>query len=180
MSIKKVVVAGGGVLGSQIAFQAAFKGFDVTIWLRSDASIGRSQPKIDRLHNIYLAEFKDIKTKLGTKGAAFPRGLIDDPEHISAEKSPNSKQKPKRRIKTSNSQPTLSPRPRMPTSSSKAWPKILKRKKNFTTPFRPSLKTKPSSRQTRLRWYRVCSAITSKIRNAIWPSTLQTTSGATT
>ena len=86
MSIKKVVVAGGGVLGSQIAFQAAFKGFDVTIWLRSDASIGRSQPKIDRLHNIYLAEFKDIKTKLGTKGAAFPRGLIDDPGHISAEK----------------------------------------------------------------------------------------------
>ena len=86
MSIKKVVVAGGGVLGSQIAFQAAFKGFDVTIWLRSDASIGRSQPKIDRLRNIYLAEFKDIKTKLGTKGAAFPRGLIDDPEHISAEK----------------------------------------------------------------------------------------------
>ena len=86
MSIKKVVVAGGGVLGSQIAFQAAFKGFDVTIWLRSDASIGRSQPKIDRLHNIYLAEFKDIKTKLGTEGAAFPRGLIDDPEHISAEK----------------------------------------------------------------------------------------------
>ena len=52
MSITKVVVAGGGVLGSQIAFQAAYKGFDVTIWLRSDASIGRSQPKIDRLHGI--------------------------------------------------------------------------------------------------------------------------------
>ncbi|MFQ7076501.1 MAG: hypothetical protein ACLRSW_00295 [Christensenellaceae bacterium] len=34
MKIKNVVVAGGGVLGSQIAFQAAYCGFDVTIWLR--------------------------------------------------------------------------------------------------------------------------------------------------
>lgn len=86
MSIKKVVVAGGGVLGSQIAFQAAYKGFDVTIWLRSDASIGRSQPKIDRLHEIYLAELSDAETKIAAKGAVFPRGLINDPEHISAEK----------------------------------------------------------------------------------------------
>ena len=32
MEIKKITVAGGGVLGSQIAFQPAFKGFDVTVW----------------------------------------------------------------------------------------------------------------------------------------------------
>ena len=32
MAFKNVVVAGGGVLGSQIAFQAAYCGFDVTIW----------------------------------------------------------------------------------------------------------------------------------------------------
>ena len=38
--IRKVVVAGGGVLGSQIAFQSAYCGFDVTIWLRSEGSIG--------------------------------------------------------------------------------------------------------------------------------------------
>lgn len=38
--MKKIVVAGGGVLGSQIAFQTAYCGFDVTIWLRSEASIG--------------------------------------------------------------------------------------------------------------------------------------------
>ena len=31
MDIKKVVVAGGGVLGSQIAYQSAFCGFDVTV-----------------------------------------------------------------------------------------------------------------------------------------------------
>ena len=45
MSIKKVVVAGGGVLGSQIALQKAYCGFDVTIWLRSEGSIERAKPK---------------------------------------------------------------------------------------------------------------------------------------
>ena len=39
--IKNVVVAGGGVLGSQIAFQCAYTGHNVTIWLRSEGSIGR-------------------------------------------------------------------------------------------------------------------------------------------
>ena len=34
MNYKKIVVAGGGVLGSQIAFQSAYCGYDVTIWLR--------------------------------------------------------------------------------------------------------------------------------------------------
>ena len=31
MDYKKIAVAGGGVLGSQIAFQSAYCGFDVTI-----------------------------------------------------------------------------------------------------------------------------------------------------
>ena len=38
MNYKKIVVAGGGVLGSQIAFQSAYCGYDVTIisllWIR--------------------------------------------------------------------------------------------------------------------------------------------------
>lgn len=54
MAFKNVVVAGGGVLGSQIAFQAAYCGFDVTIWLRSESSIGRTQPKIDKLCKTYI------------------------------------------------------------------------------------------------------------------------------
>ena len=44
MAFNKVVVAGGGVLGAQIAYQAAYCGKDVTIWLRSESSIGRTQP----------------------------------------------------------------------------------------------------------------------------------------
>lgn len=54
MAIEKVVVAGGGVLGTQIALQTAFSGKDVTIWLRSEGSIGRTQPKLDRLKGEYF------------------------------------------------------------------------------------------------------------------------------
>ena len=70
--IKKVVVAGGGVLGSQIAFQSAYMGYDVTIWLRSEGSIGRCQPKIDRLHTIYLDTLEAMKTD----PRAYAYGLV--------------------------------------------------------------------------------------------------------
>ncbi len=53
MAFRKIVIAGGGVLGSQIAFQTAYCGFDTTIWLRSEGSIGRTQPKIDKLRQTY-------------------------------------------------------------------------------------------------------------------------------
>lgn len=51
--MKNIVVLGGGVLGSQIAFQTAYMGFNVTIWLRSENSIGHTQPKLDELKEIY-------------------------------------------------------------------------------------------------------------------------------
>ncbi|MBR3075075.1 MAG: hypothetical protein IKH11_04895, partial [Bacteroidales bacterium] len=63
--MKKVVIAGGGVLGSQIAFQAAYCGFDVTIWLRSQGSIGRTQPKIDNLRKTYLEAIKLMDSAAG-------------------------------------------------------------------------------------------------------------------
>ena len=62
MNMKKIVVAGGGVLGSQIALQSAFCGFDVTIWLRSEGSIERAQPKLLRLKEIYLNTLEAMKT----------------------------------------------------------------------------------------------------------------------
>lgn len=71
MDFKKVTVAGGGVLGSQIAFQSAFQGFDVTVWLRSDASIGRAKPKFERLRTIYLQTLEAAKTN----PAAWARGF---------------------------------------------------------------------------------------------------------
>lgn len=73
MEIKNVTVAGGGVLGSQIAFQSAYKGFNVTVWLRSEGSIERAKPKFERLKGIYLDTLEAMKTD----PAAYCRGLAD-------------------------------------------------------------------------------------------------------
>lgn len=74
MQIKKVVVAGGGVLGSQIAFQAAYCGFDVTIWLRSEGSIGRTRPKLDNVYKEYLKAVEDMASGQGP----WCRGIADE------------------------------------------------------------------------------------------------------
>lgn len=66
MEFNSVVVAGGGVLGSQIAFQAAYCGKSVTIWLRSEGSIGRTQPKLDHLHETYRAAIEEMASGEGT------------------------------------------------------------------------------------------------------------------
>lgn len=76
MDIKNVVVAGGGVLGSQIAFQSAYKGFNVKVWLRSEGSIDRARPKFERWKNVYLQTLEAMKTN----PAAYARGLADSPE----------------------------------------------------------------------------------------------------
>ena len=62
---QNIVVAGGGVLGSQIAFQAAYCGFDVTIWLRSESSIGRTQPKLAQLKETYLETIQKMASPEG-------------------------------------------------------------------------------------------------------------------
>lgn len=59
----KIVVAGGGVLGSQIAFQAAYCGMDVTIWLRSKESVERTEPKLAKLQETYLNCIKQMSAK---------------------------------------------------------------------------------------------------------------------
>ena len=69
---KNVTVAGGGVLGSQIAFQTAYCGFHVKIWLRTEASIERCKPKLDRLRVIYLSILDEMKSG---SPAAYARGL---------------------------------------------------------------------------------------------------------
>ena len=75
--MKKIVVAGGGVLGSQIAFQTAYCGFDVTIWLRSEGSIGRTQPKIDNLKKEYENAINEmVGMKNGGQGT-WCRGIAE-------------------------------------------------------------------------------------------------------
>ncbi|MBQ9691431.1 MAG: 3-hydroxyacyl-CoA dehydrogenase [Eggerthellaceae bacterium] len=87
MDFKKVTVAGGGVLGSQIAFQSAYSGFDTTIWLRSESSIERAQQKIDRLKNIYIESLEEMKSN----PHAYAYGLLAkedvNPENCEAAKA---------------------------------------------------------------------------------------------
>ena len=74
MNYKNIVVAGGGVLGSQIAFQAAYSGFHVIVWLRNEASITRAKPKFERLKEIYLNTLEEMKTN----PSAYCRGLTEE------------------------------------------------------------------------------------------------------
>lgn len=74
--VKKVVVAGGGVLGSQIAFQTAYRGYETTIWLRSEASIERARPKIEHLREVYLNTLEAMKSD----PKAYAYGLIAQDE----------------------------------------------------------------------------------------------------
>ena len=61
-NIKNITILGGGVLGSQIAFQTAYSGFNVTIYLRSKESIERCKPKLAKLKETYI-ESINIMTK---------------------------------------------------------------------------------------------------------------------
>ena len=88
MSGKKVVIAGGGVLGTQIGLICAYHGFDTTFWLRSESSIGRTQPKIERYTEMMLADLAKAKALIGNPigGMLYPRGMIDSWQGITAEK----------------------------------------------------------------------------------------------
>ena len=74
MNYKKIVVAGGGVLGSQIAFQSAYCGYDVTIWLRSEDSKTRTQPKLDELKKNYIETIESLDTN---DENSWARGIAD-------------------------------------------------------------------------------------------------------
>ena len=86
MTIKKVTIAGGGVLGAQIAYATAFHGYDVTIWGRRDDSIERIKPRVDRLHQIYSQELEVAPSYIGEKNPDFPRSFFASKEEITEEK----------------------------------------------------------------------------------------------
>ncbi|MDY3118851.1 MAG: 3-hydroxyacyl-CoA dehydrogenase [Peptoniphilus sp.] len=80
MEFKKVVLLGGGVLGAQIALMSAYTGHDTTIWLRSEGSIGRTEPKIARYSKRMLDDLREAKELIGNPMGAYlyPKGLIAD------------------------------------------------------------------------------------------------------
>ena len=57
MKIENVTIAGGGVLGSQIAFQAAYSGFNITIYSLPGEE-KEIKNKLNKLKDTYLEEIK--------------------------------------------------------------------------------------------------------------------------
>ena len=70
MNIKKVAVAGTGVLGSQIAFQSAFKGFEVAAYDISDEAVEQAKGRYKVLMERYQADQYGTKEEVE---AAFGR-----------------------------------------------------------------------------------------------------------
>ena len=77
MKFNNVTVAGGGVLGSQIAFQCAYSGKNVTIWLRSESSVGRCKPKLEKLKKDYIENIEKMATEEGKTPQVWSMGLAD-------------------------------------------------------------------------------------------------------
>lgn len=70
MNYKNITVAGGGVLGSQLAFQIAYSGYNVTIWLSNEEYVKEAKEKINALYESYKTYVDDMN-----EGRAFYSGI---------------------------------------------------------------------------------------------------------
>ena len=72
MEYKKVVVIGGGVLGSQIAYQCAYSGYDTTILIRVEDKKQSIKKSLEKLKNTYVETLSEMTPKHN-----WARGLAD-------------------------------------------------------------------------------------------------------
>ncbi|MFD4433214.1 3-hydroxyacyl-CoA dehydrogenase [Nocardia sp. NPDC058497] len=70
MEFRKVTVLGTGVLGSQIAFQTAFHGFDVTAYDIDDKALTAARTRFDELATIYQQDVAGADASNTTATAA--------------------------------------------------------------------------------------------------------------
>ena len=77
MKYKKIVVAGGGVLGSQIAFQTAYCGFDVAVLIRKEDSKEALIKKLEGLRDTYLETINLMNTKPGRVSGSWAKGIAN-------------------------------------------------------------------------------------------------------
>lgn len=75
--MKNIVIMGGGVLGSQIAFQTAFCDYNVTVWLRSEGSIERTKAKLKWVKNSYIDAINLMAMPEGKSFNNWCRGIAD-------------------------------------------------------------------------------------------------------
>ena len=59
--MKNITILGGGVLGSQIAFQTCYCGYNVTIYLRSKESVKRCKKKLEDVKKSYIDAINMMK-----------------------------------------------------------------------------------------------------------------------
>ena len=87
MELKNVTIIGGGVLGTQIGLMCAYVGKDVTFWLRSESSVGRTTPKLERYGELMITDLLTAKALIGSPMGKFvyPKGLIRDWEAATPE-----------------------------------------------------------------------------------------------
>ncbi|MGE7907494.1 3-hydroxyacyl-CoA dehydrogenase [Peribacillus sp. NPDC094092] len=66
MEYMNITVAGSGVLGSQIAFQTAFKGFNVTVYDINDEAIERAKVRIRNLKQRYQEDLGALEEEVNS------------------------------------------------------------------------------------------------------------------
>jgi len=59
MNFKNITVAGSGVLGSQIAFQTAFHGYNVSVYDINEEALEKAKERLNGLKDVYAKYFKD-------------------------------------------------------------------------------------------------------------------------
>ena len=75
--MKNIVIMGGGILGSQIAFQTAFCDYNVTVWLRSEGSIERTKAKLELVKHSYIDAINLMAMPEGKSFNNWCRGIAD-------------------------------------------------------------------------------------------------------
>ncbi len=75
MNYKNIVVIGGGVLGSQIAFQTAYSGYNVTVLVREDDDKKVIRNSLRKLRDTYLDTIELMASKEGKNNGTWARGI---------------------------------------------------------------------------------------------------------
>lgn len=75
MKYKNIVVAGAGVLGSQIAFQAAYCNFNVTVLVREADNKEEIKNRFKKLLDTYLDTIEIMDTKVGKSKDVWALGI---------------------------------------------------------------------------------------------------------
>ncbi|MEC0243675.1 3-hydroxyacyl-CoA dehydrogenase [Paenibacillus dokdonensis] len=78
MNFKHVTVAGSGVLGSQIAFQTAFHGYQVRVYDINDQALEKAKERLAGLQKVYKDFFKDeAKAEAASQRFTFSSDLAE-------------------------------------------------------------------------------------------------------